>query len=241
MATFVLVHGAWMGGWAWARVRNALREAGHNVFAPTLTGLGERVHLSHPEIDLNTHIEDVVKVIEYEDLHRIVLVGHSYGGMVISGVAERVPQRLSHLVYLDAMIPKHGESAANLLDAEMVATLTAKAQDSWRIPMAFPLETLGITSEGDMRWVNHRFTPQPLKTVTTPIKLSNPAAAALPRTFIHCTRPAFPLADAFAQRAKAAGFKFLELPTGHAAPVTAPKELATLLQKFVPALAAPSD
>src|SRR5438128_128006 len=104
MATFVLVHGAWHGGWCWKRVTPLLRAAGHEVYATTLTGLGERVHLASPNVGLALHVQDVVGVLEYEDLRDVILVGHSYGGIVISGVADRVPERLRHLVYLDALV-----------------------------------------------------------------------------------------------------------------------------------------
>src|SRR5713101_2147973 len=110
--TFVLVHGAWHGGWCWRRVSDRLRKAGHQVFTPTLTGLGERSHLARPDIGIDTHIEDVAKVFELEDLNDVILVGHSYGGMIITGAAEKVVDRLRHLVYLDAMVPQDGQTVA---------------------------------------------------------------------------------------------------------------------------------
>src|SRR5580700_6619085 len=114
-ATFVLVHGAWHGGWCFARVAEILRAQGHRVFTPTLTGLGERVHLASTEITLSTHVTDIVNVVRYEDLHDVVLLGHSYGGMVISGVVEVVPERVGALVYLDAFVPENGESLLDLV------------------------------------------------------------------------------------------------------------------------------
>ena len=115
MAIYVLVHSAWAGGWMWRSVARELRAAGHEAFTPTLTGLGERVHLANPEIDLDTHVLDVVNLVRFERLERVVLVGHSYGGMVISGVAERVPASIARLVYLDAFVPRSGESVADQL------------------------------------------------------------------------------------------------------------------------------
>ena len=106
MATFVLVHGGWAGGWQWREVASLLRAAGHDVFTPTLTGLGERVHLASPDVGLDTHIQDILMVLEYEELRDVILVGYSYSGMVITGVAERAPERLAHLVYLDAYVPR---------------------------------------------------------------------------------------------------------------------------------------
>lgn len=114
MATFVLVHGATAGGWVWRPVPSLLRAEGHEVYTPTLTGLGERAHLLSPEVDLGTHIQDVVNVLEFERLSQVILVGHSYGGVVVTAVAERIPERLAQLVYIDALVPADGESVADL-------------------------------------------------------------------------------------------------------------------------------
>lgn len=231
-----------MGGWFWGRVRTALREAGHNVFTPTLTGLGERVHLATPDTDLNTHIQDVVHVLEYEELNRVVLVGHSSGGMVISGVAERAPKRIAHLIYLDAFLPRDGESLADLLGPETVQQFTALANaegEGWRLPPPFPLEALGISAEVDLRWVKPRLTPQPLKMMHTRLALADPGAAALPRTYIRCTRGPLPFFPAQWERARAAGMKILDLDAMHGAPATHPKQIAEMLLQFTPRVAAP--
>jgi pimeloyl-ACP methyl ester carboxylesterase len=235
MGSIVLVHGGWAGGWFWGRVRTALAAAGHNVYTPTLTGLGERKHLATPETSLDLHIQDVLGVLEYEDLHHAVLVGHSYGGMVISGVAEQAAHRLWHLVYLDALVPQDGESVADLLGPEVMAAIEQSAQqkgDGWRASLPFSLDKLGILSEVDIRWVSHRFTPHPLASVRQPIRLRD--AAAVPRTFVYCTKPPLGLLETSAARAKAAGWRYKELATGHAAPVIAPKEVAALIQEVVP-------
>ena len=137
MATFVLVHGGWDGGWAWRAVAQALRTAGHDVFTPTLTGSGERVHLASPDVGLPTYILDVSNVLRYEDLHDVIVVGSSYGGMVITGVAEAVPERLSQLIYLDGFVPQDGESVADLIGPEFTAFFTHQAHavgDGWRVP-----------------------------------------------------------------------------------------------------------
>src|SRR5215831_5722049 len=136
MATFVLVHGAWHGGWCWKKVTPLLRAAGHEVYTPTLTGLGERVHLASPKVDLTTHIQDVVNVLDYEDLHEVVLVGHSYGGVVIAGVADRVPSRVGHLVYLDAGVPHNGEGYLDLLPnlRALIEEDSRLNGDGWRVP-----------------------------------------------------------------------------------------------------------
>src|ERR1700752_3184243 len=158
--TIVIVHGAWGGSWAFRKVDALLREKGFNVYRPQLTGLGERVHLARPDIDLTTHINDVVNVILFEDLHDITLVGHSYGGMVITGVADRIPDRIQKIIYLDALVPVDGESVK-----------TMKGQDwGW-------LEK--ITKDGFLvpNWVKANQipgdVPQPLKTFTEPIVLKN--------------------------------------------------------------------
>ncbi len=244
MGTFVLVHGAWGGGWIWGRVGTILREAGHKVFAPTLTGLGERIHLATPAVGLDTHIEDIVRVIEYEDLNRIVLVGSSYGGMVITGVAERIPQKIWHLVYVDAFVPQNGQSAFHLAGPQIRAHIEQLARekgDGWRAPLPFPLADLGLTVEVDLRWCTHRFTPMPLKPFTDPIATGDPAAAALPRTFVYCSKPAMGLFEAPAQEARAnPRWQCHDLATGHLPMVTAPKDLAALLLPLAPRLHAPS-
>src|SRR5713101_7446751 len=141
MTTFVLVHGGWVGGWCWRRDTPLLEAAGHRVFTPTLTGLGARAHSYTAPIDLDTHIEDVVSVLQYEDLHEVVLVGHSYGGMVITGAAERAAERLAHLCYLDAFVPEDGQALADLVGPELRARMQTALQtqsDGWRLP-PFPV------------------------------------------------------------------------------------------------------
>ena len=137
MAMFLLIHGAWHGGWCWKKVTPLLRAAGHEVCTPTLTGLGERAHLLSAEVTLDTHVQDVVGVLEYEDLRDVVLVGHSYGGMVITGVVDRAADRLAHLVYLDAFVPQDGQALADLVDSTLYTTLEEQARaegEGWRVP-----------------------------------------------------------------------------------------------------------
>jgi pimeloyl-ACP methyl ester carboxylesterase len=173
MTTFVLVHGATGGGWIWRQVSLLLRTKGVEVYTPTLTGLGECAHLLSPEFDLDTHIQDVVNVMEYEGLSEVILVGHSYGGMVITGVAERIPQRLAHLVYLDAYVPEDGESAMDLYGAAFVDAVIEWVQtqgDGWRYPPR---------QRKDPRSTDH-----PFRTLVQPVAVRNLAAAALPHTYI---------------------------------------------------------
>lgn len=241
MSTFVLVHGGWHGGWCWKYVTPLLRAAGHEVYTPTLTGLGERVHLARPEVDLTTHVRDVVNVLEYEALRDAVLVGHSYGGMVITGVAAAVPDRLAHLVYLDAFIPADGQSLMGLMAPERVQVIGEMVRatgDGWRLagPGPFSREALvresyGVTDEADVRWIVDRLVDQPFGTFTEPVSAANPAAATLPRTFIHCT--GWHAFDREAKQARQSGWRVHALPTGHDAMVTMPHELAALLLELV--------
>ena len=136
MATFVLVHGAWHGSWCWKHVRKRLQHAGHDVFTPTLTGVGERCHLASPNVNLSTHIADILSLIQWEELSRIILCGHSYGGFVISGVADRIPDRIRALVYLDAFVPEDGECLFDLVSPEMAAGMRRQAAtsgDGWKV------------------------------------------------------------------------------------------------------------
>jgi len=230
MATYVLVHGAWHGGWCWQRVRPFLRAAGHEVFTPTLTGLGERSHLAGPEIDLHTHIRDVVNVLEYEDLRQVILVGHSYGGMVITGVSELAADRLAHVVYLDAFVPQDGQALADLVAPQFRENARQQAQAAGGLLPPFPVEQYGVFADADVRWVGPKLVPHPFKAMITPVRLTGTAAAALPRTYIYCNDPAMGFFEAFAERTRTGkGWRYRELATGHDAMVTMPRELTTLL------------
>lgn len=229
MASFVLVHGAWHGGWCWVRVARLLRDAAHEVYAPTLTGLGERAHLAHPDIDLQTHVQDVLGVLESEELRHAVLVGHSYAGSVISGVAARAANRLSHLVYLDAFVPEAGKS---LLDyagprAEAIRESARTAGEGWRIP-PFPPERFGVTSQRDREWLSRRLVPQPLKTFEQPLAAAG--GDKLKRTYVYCSSPAMGAFDQFAERLRDdRKWQVVELKTGHDAMLTAPGDVAKIL------------
>jgi pimeloyl-ACP methyl ester carboxylesterase len=231
MATFVLVHGSTGGGWVWRPVTAGVRAAGHEAWAPTLTGMGERVHLAGPAVGLDTHILDVANVLEYEDLRAVVLVGHSYGGMVITGVAERMPARLTHLVYLDALVPADGQAMTDFYPPAVRDGLEAAARthgDGWRVP-------LGPEA-------GPRATPHLLKPLTQPVTVRDPAAAALPRTYIACTAPSSdplhqPIAATAARLRATAGWRYRELATGHGPMWSAPQELTALLLDLAPAAA----
>ena len=226
MATFVLCHGGWGGSWQWRTIPDLLRANGHRVFTPTFTGLGERAHLANPDVDLNTFISDVVNVILFAELHDVVLVGYSFSGMVVTGVADRIPDRISHLVYLDAVVPQDGQSLADLLGPEIKAQLFAAIEhqgDGWKLPH--------ISSKPS----NPRMTPQPSKTGTQPVTLRNPAARSLPRSFIYCTEGKDgmlmepPIKQAAETAESVASWHYYELQTDHHPMENKPQELAGLL------------
>jgi pimeloyl-ACP methyl ester carboxylesterase len=238
MATFVLVHGAWHGGWCWKKVAPLLRAAGHEVYMPTLTGVGERAHLLTPDIGLDTHVTDILNVLEYEDLRDVILVGHSYGGMVIAGVAERVPERVRHLVYLDALFPMDDDRSmaalARRLRPELWATFEAQIRASGdRVCLPAPSgETLfGVTNEEDLRWLRERLMPHPAKTWLESGAGDDETDRHLPRAYIICPDSAGERTwfAAFGERIEREGGKYHELAGGHDVMVTMPKELSALL------------
>lgn len=182
MTTFVLVHGAWGGGWQWRGVARRLRAAGHDVYIPTLTGCGERGHLIGPDVTLDTHIQDVASLIDYEMLDDIALVGHSYAGMVVTGVADRIPERLRALIYIDAALPKDGEAMLDIVSAERKKTVIGLAEergDGYRAPQTLVLET-GIENEKERENFLNRMCPHPLNALLQPIALTG-AFQTVPR------------------------------------------------------------
>ena len=231
MATFVLVHGAWHGGWCWRKLTPRLRAAGHEVLTPTLTGLGERVHLAHAEIGLSLHIEDIVNVLEFEGLRDVTLVGHDYGGMIITGVAGRRPETIARLVYLDGLVPEDGESAFDCLPGarRQFEEAAGALGDGWAVPPLDP-RTLGLVDAADIAWLEERLTPMPLRAYQDRLLIVDPRAASLPADFIRCTE--FPAFAGAGETARARGWAYHELATGHDAMVTAPAELAALLLRL---------
>lgn len=228
MTTMVLIHCGFAGGWTWREVAHDLRHLGHEVFTPTLTGLGERAHLAAPDVNLDTHVQDVVGVLECEDLRDVMLVGSSAGSMAMTGAAEAVPGRIRELVYVDTPAPEDGQSWIDLLTPAVAAPLLEIARkhgDGWRIPRE---------DVHPPRWV-----PHPLRSVTQAITLRSPAAARLPRSHIHCTaRPEGwffglgPVLDEAARRAKAKGWTYREMNSDHLPMLSAPHELAALLHEL---------
>lgn len=234
MATFVLVHGAFHGGWCWRDVARHLRAAGHDVFAPTLTGLGERRHLATPAVDLATHVDDVAHLIEWEDLRDVVLVGHSYGGVVITGVADRLAERLGELVYLDALVPEDGQSVLDLQPADRRASILEEvaANGGWLWPPR-TAEFYGVRDPAQQAWVDGRCTPQPFHTLFERLRLDRPPGGAVARKlYILCTDPPLTYMRRFYDMASATdGWRAMELATGHDAMVTVPEALAQILAR----------
>jgi len=188
MATFVLVHGAFVGGWYWRWVAPYLRAAGHEVVAPTLTGLGDRSHLAAPVVSLETHIEDVLAVYRIEDLANTILVGHSYGGMIVAAVADRVPERVRHLVYFDSDVPADGDTSVPPSRHSARIERARAEGDGWRVPPPpgyVPSQLAGLPP-AEVDWFLDRLAPQPLRTWLEPIRLSG-AGATVPTTYLRCT------------------------------------------------------
>ncbi len=238
MANFVLVHGAWHGGWCWQRVTAVLQKDGHRVHAVTLTGLGERAHLLSPSITLDTHIDDVISAIEVEELSDVVLAVHSYAGMIGTAVADRLSKRLKHLVYVDAVVPKPGESWSSTQSAATQQQRLAAAQASTRFSFPPPDPEVFGLHDADHAWVKRRQTPHPGNTYQSPLNFDVQRVAAVPRTFISCTQPALPTIEPSRLRVKDPKFwdgawrpnsKVVELKTGHDPMISEPAALARIL------------
>lgn len=230
----VLVHGAWHGAWCWRRVLPLLRSAGVESHAVTLTGVGERAHLLAPTVELHTHIQDVIGLIEAEELQRVVLVGHSYAGMVITGVADRLQQEraglLVHLVYLDAALPRPGDSWSSAHTEDTRQARIAASQSSGGLSFPPPDAALfGLTGD-DRDWVNRRQTPQPFRLYQQPLQFDAARVDALPRTFIDCTQPALAtIAPSRVRVRSEPGWNVVEMATGHDPMVSEPAALSQIL------------
>jgi pimeloyl-ACP methyl ester carboxylesterase len=229
--TFLVCHGAWSAGWAWKKMHALMAAAGHRLVTPTCTGLGERAHLANPSIDLETHIQDILNVIQYEDLRDIVLFGQSYGGMVATGDADRVRDRNSRLIYIEAFVPEDGQSLFDLNEADRQRmTDLAKSGDGWRVP---PHPTPPDTPPADVAWLTERRVHMPIKCFETKLKMHG-GALTLPRSYIYATRvrPA-DVFGRFAAHAKSDPvWRYHEIDASHAPNVTAPEALMTLLQQI---------
>jgi pimeloyl-ACP methyl ester carboxylesterase len=232
--TFVLVHGAWHGGWCWSRVADILRSRGHKVSTPTLTGQGERSHLLSKYITLALYIDDIVNHLVWEDLQKVTLVGHSFGGIPITGAADSVPERISRLVFLDACIIKNGEAFFDLMPKEMAeARIAAAIEVNGCLTMTpHDAASYGITKAKDVTFVDERLTPHPLATYREALTLKGPVGNGLPVTYVSCTDPIYEPARTVHQRARDAGWPIYKLATGHDAMITDPGATADLLEEI---------
>lgn len=241
MAIFVLVHGAWGGSYGFRTVRRPLLAAGHDVYSPSLTGLGERVHLSSPQVDLTTHVTDVVNAVTYEDLRDIVLLGYSYGGMVVTGALEHIADRVSHLVYLDAFVPADGQALNDLTQAGYGAAAVGPGKgDQWLIELPFR----EYEDSGEAKWNAERRVKHPVRCFSEPVRLSKPLESyPFTRTYIKATAdprpdpsgpagpdgPGSPFWQAADHAAASPAWRYREIDTNHMILANRPAELVELL------------
>jgi pimeloyl-ACP methyl ester carboxylesterase len=229
MTTFVLVHGAWHGGWCWNRVAQLLSAKQHTVITPTLTGLGERSHLLNPGIDLETHILDVVNVMKWQELREIVLVGHSYGGAVISGVAERMETSIASLVMLDAFIPANGQSVSDLMVPQRRdAILKAASEGTTSFPPV-PAAAFNV-NESDRGWVDAQCTPHPIKCFLQKLELTGARDRIAKKAYIRAANYDSTPFDAALSQARNKGWRTFEIAAGHDVMIDAPPQLAEMLE-----------
>jgi pimeloyl-ACP methyl ester carboxylesterase len=234
MTQYVLVHGAWHGAWCWARVLPLLRAQGHVAHAVTLTGVGDRAHLLSAGIRLSTHIQDVLNTIASEELDDVVLVGHSYAGMVITGVADALLRQASgvlrHLVYVDAVTPHSGESWSSQHAPETVAARVEAAMKNGGVALPPPDAGVFGLEGADRDWVNRRQTPQPFWVYRDPLVFDADRIARVPRTFIDCNAPALATIAVMRERVRQEpGWHVVELATGHDPMVSQPQALSQAL------------
>lgn len=240
----VLVHPAWFGGWCWRKLAPLLAPGGHQVLTPTLSGLGERAHLAHREIDLDTHIADVVNVLEFENLTDVALIGHSSAGMVISGVAEAAPERVAQLIYLDAFVPEDGQCLRDLIPPDRRSDmdhLVESEGNGWLLPRfasteweQFLPQAWTISNPHDLQWVLPRLRPTPFGHFTTPVTVTSPIARKLPRTYVRFTGWPNPGFDRLAVAAENSDhWRLRRLHADHIAPITSPSELADVLLELL--------
>ncbi|AET94587.1 putative esterase (plasmid) [Burkholderia sp. YI23] len=237
---FVLIHGAWHGGWVWRSVMDELSARGHRVVAPTMTGLGERHHLVASATSLDVNIADIVNVIEAEELRDVVLVGHSYGGLVASGVADRIAHALRTVVFLDSLLVESGQCAFDVLPASVVEERKESVRASGQ-PLAMPVNGLKGTGIPDdhprAAWVHRRLTPHPLATYATPLRLDHPLGNGLPCTYVHCANPSYETLAPVREHVRShyPDWGYESIDTGHDAMVLAPGLLVDLLERLAAA------
>ena len=232
----VLVHGSWFGGWCWRRVEDRLRPQGFKVFSPTMTGVGERSHLLTSGITLETWITDIVQVLEAEELRDVVLVGHSFGGRVVTGVTDRVSDRIRSVVFLDSALAQSGQSLMDQLGPEERAKRLASSEPSGGLSLPPPSALhFGVLNPEDQAWVDRRVTPQPLGTNTTALNYREPIGAGRPVTFVEFTNPSFPVSARAAAFARSnPSWSVVTVPTGHCGMITAPDEITEIIAQSSP-------
>jgi len=232
LSTILLAHGAWSAAWAWKKMRPLMAASGHVFLTPTYTGLGVHAELATPSVDLDTHIEDLLRVLHYEDVHDVVLLGHSYGGMVATGVADRAAARIAQLIYLDAFVPRSGQSLADLVPPEQREKnrISVESGDGWRVP---PNPSPADTAPEDLAWIAERRLPQPLKCFEQPLVLAH-GDLRLPRSYIRALRNTGGPLETFAGRARSEpGWRAYEIDASHSPNITAPDALMALLNRVI--------
>ena len=228
-STFVLVHGAWHGGWCWRRVADLLQAKGHQVFTPTLTGLGERSHLLRAGINVSTHVTDIVNVMKWEQLAGVVLCGHSYGGMVIAGVAEQMADKIASIVFLDAFVPQDGDAMATLTSQAVRDSLKAAAE---RGDLGVPPRPAAafLVNEKDQAWVDAKCVPQPIGTMTEALKLSGAYNKIGKKAYVRAARYPNPGFDAALTRVKSdRSWRTYDVACGHDVMIDMPERLTEIL------------
>jgi pimeloyl-ACP methyl ester carboxylesterase len=226
--TFVLVHGGWLGGWCWRRVADRLQAAGHTVYTPTLTGLGERSHLMSRDINLETHVADVVNVFKWEGIENAVLCGHSYGGWVISGAVERVMPQVMSLVFLDAFVPRDGQTGLDIASARGRESMNL-AMKSGAISRPAPTAESFNVNEKDRAWVDAKMTPQPIGVSLQKIRLTGATERVGKKADVRAANYPSPTFDGFLAAAKGAGWRTYVVPSGHDVMIDEPERLTEIL------------
>ncbi len=236
MTTFVLLHGAFHGGWCWSRVAALLRARGHAAFTPTQTGLGERAHLLSRAITLDTFVADLTGVLEAEELHDAVLVGHSFGGIAVTGAADRMPARIRSLIYLDSVIPQNGYTPLDLSQPDIAAERRRLAAADGGLAVAPPDPGhYGVPPGPDADWARRRMSPHPFGALDSSLRLGHPPGNGLPCTYVVCTAPIYQPLALHREYARAQpGWGWRELAAGHDAMITAPAATAALLMELAP-------
>jgi len=236
--TFVLAHGSWHGGWCWARVADRLRGQGHRVFTPSYTGMGDRAHLLSKDITLETFIQDINQVLVTEELSDVILVAHSFGGVPISGVADRMPEKIRHLVYLDAVVLDSGKSAFSAYPAKeaedrIAAANRANGGLAVPNPTSLPASWGLAAGSADYEWVMRRLTPTPLRAYTTALELHAPIGNGRPKTYIHCNQPENPVLDDSRALVKSSrGWNWIDFSGPHHSMITQPDAIVKLLLRI---------